>query len=81
MDRRARVSYHVGMKITRRNLAAAALGSAMCLRTGATPQTPAAPGQPEDLNAAAKEEIRKNSETLAKFDLPMSTEPAFQFKA
>jgi hypothetical protein len=63
------------MKITRRKLALAALGSAAVVRAAQ------APGQPEDLNAAAKEQLRKNFEALAKFDLPMSTEPAFQFKA
>jgi hypothetical protein len=71
-------------KITRRQLAAAAWGSAVlgpaaALHAAGT-QAPA-PGPPEDLNAAAKEQVRKHSETLAKFDLPMSTEPAFQFKA
>jgi hypothetical protein len=69
-------------KITRRRLAAAALGSVAALGPAtalhaAGTQAPA----PEDLNAAAKEQVRKYSETLAKFDLPMSTEPAFQFKA
>jgi hypothetical protein len=63
------------LKITRRKLAAAALGSAAGF------QTLAAQTQPEDLNAAVKEQIRKNSEALAKVDLPMSTEPAFQFIA
>jgi len=64
-------------KITRRRLAAAALGSGVALRA-ADAQNPA---PPSDLNAAAKEQVRTYSETLAKFDLPMSTEPAFQFKA
>jgi hypothetical protein len=63
------------MKITRRKLALAALGSAVVVRAAQ------APGQPEDLNAAAKEQLRNDSEALAKFDLPMSTEPAFEFKA
>jgi len=64
-------------KITRRRLAAAALGSAAVVRvTGAQATVP-----PEDINGAAKQQVRKHSETLAKFDLPMSTEPAFQFKA
>jgi hypothetical protein len=63
------------MKITRRNLAFAVLGSAGA--AGAAQ----APSPSEDLNAAAKEEARKNSEILSKVDLPMSTEPAFQFKA
>ena len=69
-------------KITRRRLAAAALGSAVAL--GPAAALHAAGNQaaaPEDINAAAKEQVRKHSETLAKFDLPMSTEPAFQFKA
>ena len=61
-------------EITRRRLAFAALSSAAALHS-ANSQAP------EDLNAAAKEQVRKNSETLAKFELPMSTEPAFQFKA
>jgi len=61
-------------EITRRRLAFAALSSAAALNT-ANSQAP------EDLNAAAKEQIRKNSETLGKFDVAMSTEPAFQFKA
>jgi hypothetical protein len=61
-------------EITRRNLAFAALGSAVALNTAKSQAT-------EDLNAAAKEQIRENSEALVKFELPMSTEPAFQFKA
>ena len=74
-------------KITRRRLAAAALGSAAALASGGSPSrraarsAPAPRLAPADLTAAAKEQVRKNSETLAKFDLPMSTEPAFQFKA
>jgi len=61
-------------EITRRTLAFAALGSAAALNTAKSQE-------PEDLNAAAKDQIRKNSEALDKLDLPMSTEPAFQFKA
>jgi hypothetical protein len=72
-------------KITRRRLAAAALGSAAALGPAAAlraagTQAPA-PASPPDLTAAARDQVRKYSETLAKFDLPMSTEPAFQFKA
>ena len=81
MDRRRPLSYDVGMKITRRKLAAAALGSAAFASGTAAPQAPAASSRPEDLDAAAKEQVRKNSEALARFDLPMSAEPAFQFKA
>jgi len=64
-------------RITRRRLAAAALGSAAVVRVAGTQAT----APPEDINAAAKQQVHKHSETLAKFDLPMSTEPAFQFKA
>jgi hypothetical protein len=67
----------MNLKITRRRLAAAALGSSVALRAG---QTPAA-GPSEDLNTTAKEHLRKDSEALAKVDLSMATEPAFQFKA
>ena len=63
------------MKITRRKLALAALSSAAVVRAAQ------APGHPEVLNAAAKEQLSKNSEALAKVDLPISAEPAFQFKA
>jgi hypothetical protein len=68
----------VSKKMTRRDLAAV-LGSVAGIAS-ARPQAPAA-SVPEDLNAAAKEQLRKNSEALSKFDLPMSTEPAFLFKA
>ncbi len=64
-------------KMTRRDLAAV-VGSLSAI-AAARAQEPA--GKPEDLNAAAQEQLRKNSETLSKFDLPMSTEPAFLFKA
>jgi len=63
-------------KITRRRLAAAALGSAAALRAGQPPASP-----PEDPRTAAQESLRKNSEALGKTQLPMFTEPAFSFKA
>jgi hypothetical protein len=65
----------MNQKITRRRLAAA-LVQAAALRAA---QTTAA-GPPEDLRAA-QEQLRKNSEALGKTQLPMSTEPAFSFKA
>lgn len=67
----------MSLKITRRRLAAAALGSSAALR-GA--QAPGA-NPPEDLTTAAKEQLRKNSEALGKVELSMATEPAFQFRA
>jgi hypothetical protein len=63
------------VQITRRKLALAVLS------TSAAAHAAQAPGPTEDLSTAAAEQVRKNSEALAKFDLPMSTEPAFQFKA
>jgi hypothetical protein len=59
------------MQLTRRKLAVALLAPA------ATAQTPA----PVDEVQAARDRIKTNREALAKVDLPMATEPAFQFKA
>ena len=67
----------MSLKITRRRLAAAALSSSVALRAAQAPTT----SPPEDLNAAAKEQLGKNSEALGKVELSMATEPAFQFKA
>lgn len=64
----------MSLAITRRDLATA-LGSA----AGIAALRAQAP--PTDLNTAAQEQLRKNREAMAKVDLPMSTEPAFQFKA
>lgn len=73
-SRHAQYLFRMKTAITRRRLGFVALGSAAALQT-ANSQAPEHP------NAAAKEQIRKNSEALGKLDLPMSTEPAFQFKA
>jgi len=53
-------------------IAAAAGSAALKASAQAEPQT-AAP--------AATDKVRQNAETLAKFAIPISTEPAFQFKA
>jgi hypothetical protein len=68
------------MKITRRKLAAALAAPALAGRmpTAAAAQTTATPADPLE---AAKARIKANSDALAKQDVPMSTEPAFQFKA
>jgi len=63
------------VQITRRKLALAVLS------TSAAARAAQAPGPPDNLGTPAAEQVRKSSEALAKFDLPMSTEPAFQFKA
>ncbi len=64
------------MKITRRQLAAVSLAPA------ALAQTPpsATPESEEELLKAGRESVRRNAEALAKYPLPMATEPAFQFK-
>ncbi len=62
----------VNRKLSRRELAAA-IASAAPLAG----QAPAA----EDLNQRARERVRHNAEQLAKREVPMTTEPAFHFKA
>jgi len=66
------------MKITRRHLAAIAIASAAALAQA--PQ-PAPAEDAEELLKAAREQVKRNGETLAGFKLPMATEPAFAFKA
>jgi hypothetical protein len=61
----------MNQKITRRHLAGVAAAS---LAVTAIAQVP-------DFDSAARESHKQNSEALAKFDIPMSLEPAFQFKA
>jgi hypothetical protein len=66
------------LKLTRRQLAAAVSASTALLAQ----QPPAPlPQNPEEELKAAREQLRQASEALAKFDLPMSTEPAVHFKA
>lgn len=64
------------MQITRRKLAAV-LTSGVALA-----QTPAAPpSRPDELLQAARERNKANAAALAAEQVPMATEPAFQFKA
>jgi len=60
------------MKITRRALALSALA------VSAPAQTP--PQQPGDLDQA-RQRVDTASQKLREFDIPMSAEPAVQFKA
>lgn len=62
------------MKLTRRQMVAA-LAPAAAL---AQPPAPAAPG---DELKAAQARLKANSQALAKLQVPMDTEPAFQFRA
>ncbi|HVV44840.1 MAG TPA: hypothetical protein VHC72_06530 [Bryobacteraceae bacterium] len=68
-----------GGRFTRRQLAGVAAGSlAVSLGAVALAQTPA---PPEDWDKIARESHRDNSEELASFEIPISLEPAFHFKA
>jgi hypothetical protein len=60
------------MQLTRRKLAVALLAPAAAAQT---------PAPVVDEVQAARDRIKTNGELIAKVDLPMSTEPAFQFKA
>jgi hypothetical protein len=64
------------MKVTRRKLAAAVLGSSAASLAQTQRTAPA-----DDELKAARDRLRSNAETLAKEKVPMATEPAFQFKA
>ncbi len=68
------------MKITRRQLAGAI---AFTTAAAAEPQTPEAnQAATEDAEiAAARERLRRATSALANHQIPMATEPAFQFKA
>ena len=66
-----RLRYSVCMQLTRRKLALALLAPV------ATAQTPALVDEVQ----AARDRIKTNGALIAKVDLPMATEPAFQFKA
>ena len=69
------------LKLTRREIAAALSASAVLLGQAPAPPVPPNPLSPDDELKAARDSIRQNSEQLAKFPLPMSTEPAVRFKA
>jgi len=66
----------VKMKFTRRQLATALTSAAALAQTPSGP--PAAPG--EELKAA-RDRVAANGAALAKQEVPVATEPAFQFKA
>jgi hypothetical protein len=70
------------IKFTRREIATALSTSAALLaQTPSPPPQQNAPLSPDDELKAARESNRQNSEQLAKFPLPMATEPAAHFKA
>ena len=61
------------MKLTRRQIVIAAAGSAAIAKALAQSTS--------DLEKTARDNVQRNADTLAKFAIPMATEPAFQFKA
>jgi hypothetical protein len=65
-------------KFTRR-----ALGAILSTSAALIAQTPSLPlpSTPDEELKAVKDTIQQNSQQLAKFDLPMSTEPAVHFRA
>ena len=64
------------MKLTRRQLATALTSAAALAQTPSGP-----PATPEEELKAARDRLKANGATLAKQEVPMATEPAFQFKA
>jgi hypothetical protein len=66
------------MKLSRRGILALAVASQAIAQTPQPAVQPA--GTKPDPLAAAREENQHNAEALAKFDIPMSTEPAFVFR-
>jgi hypothetical protein len=68
------------MKLTRRELVVATAGSIAAVKALAQ-SSPAVPGAARDFGKEAHDAVQRNGEALTKFEIPMSTEPAFQFKA
>jgi hypothetical protein len=58
------------MQMTRRDLAALLAAAPALAQTA-----------PEDLEKAARDRLKSNAGALSKIEVPMATEPAFQFKA
>ena len=66
----------MNMKLTRRQLATALTSAAALAQTPSGP-----PATPEDELKAARDRVKANGAALAKQEVPVATEPAFQFKA
>ncbi len=62
------------MKLTRRELAGAVAGVAGIAASRAA-------AGPNDMLQEAIEDVRKSTAAIVKYDLPMATEPAFEFHA
>ena len=66
----------MNMKLTRRQLATALTSAAALAQTPSGP-----PATPEDELKAARDRFQANGAALARQEVPVATEPAFQFKA
>ena len=64
------------MKLTRRQLATALTSAAALAQTPSAP-----PATPDEELKAARDRLQANGAALARQEVPMATEPAFQFKA
>lgn len=67
------------MRITRRELAAALTSAAALAQTPRT--EPGSLLTPEAELQAARQQVQANTGVLARAELPLTTEPAFAFKA
>ena len=68
------------MKITRRAMAAVLASVGAQAQTTARATAAVEPTAPDADLQSAKEQVRANVTALSQFEVPMSTEPAFQFK-
>jgi hypothetical protein len=69
------------IKITRRKLAGVLISFSAVWSSGLSSKALAQTPAPADPLQAAKDRIKATSDALAKEQIPMATEPAFQFKA
>lgn len=70
------------MKITRRAMAAVLAWVGVQAQTPARPAPAVQPAaSPEAELQSAREQVKANVTALAQFEVPMSTEPSFEFKA
>jgi hypothetical protein len=65
------------MKLTRRQLSAAALAS---LAARAQTPAPPTPATPEAELQGAKDQVKATAEALSQVEVPITTEPAFSFE-
>jgi hypothetical protein len=66
----------VNIKLTRRQLATALTSAAALAQTPSGP-----PATPEEELRAARDRVQANGAVLARQEVPVAVEPAFQFKA